>query len=232
MLKQFLFKIARSRLSAHFIGFAFEHFSALIPLKRHFENASVIVFSHPKPCFNPHLLVVPKKRIPAFSSLQLDKPEDRQFALSVFEAARTTASQKSLSCFTLMINGGRYQEVPQLHLHLIQGSTEDPLRLGIEESICPSADAVNLPASLVTAYPHPYPTRKFHYLVSAGPSLPELHLMDFSNPAQIKILIDIFVYAQKIVIGFSLPAYTLAVRVNTTNPGKGLVLHILSGDRL
>lgn len=232
MLKQLLFKIARSRLSAHFIGFAFEHFSALMPLKRHFENASVIVFSHPKPCFDLHLLIVPKKHIPAFSSLQLDKPEDQQFALSIFDAARKTASQKSLSCFTLMINGGRYQEVPQLHLHLIQGSKEDPLHLGIEEPASPPADAGNLPASLVSAYPHPHPARAFHYVVSAGHALPELHLVDFSNLAQTELLIDYFAYAQKIVTEFSLPAYTLAIRVNTTNPLPGFVLHILSGGRL
>ncbi len=232
MLKQFLFKIARSRLSAHFIGFAFQHFSALMPLKRHFENTLVIVFSHPKPCFDLNLLVVPKKRIPAFSSLQLDKPEDRLSALSIFETARTTASQKSLSCFTLMINGGRYQEVPQLHLHLIQGSKEDPLRLGIEEPASPPADAGNLSASLVSAYPHPRPARAFHYVVSAGHALPELHLLDFSKPAQTALLIDCYVYAQSIISEFSLSAYTLAIRVNTTNPGKGLILHILSGDRL
>jgi hypothetical protein len=50
-----LFKLARSRFASVFIGFAFAHMSAAIPVHRLRETSTLLAFYHPKPSCAVHI---------------------------------------------------------------------------------------------------------------------------------------------------------------------------------
>ena len=122
-LKRILFKIARGRFATFFIGFAFEHFTALIPLQRLWENERGIIFKHPAPSYQTHWLAVPKKRICSFTAIDFADNEMQQTILELVERLMKTAVSHHLTTYSIIINGGSYQDVPQLHFHLISGAT-------------------------------------------------------------------------------------------------------------
>ncbi len=113
-----LLSIARSRFGQRLVGCAFQHMSAVLPVKRLYETSTILAFQHPKPAYAVHILLVPKKAIE--NPLDL-KEVDQEFLLDVFEALRVLVDKFSLSekGYRLVLNGGAYQDIPQLHFHLI-----------------------------------------------------------------------------------------------------------------
>ena len=122
-LKSVLFKIACSRFAAFFIGFAFEHLTALMPLQRLRENERVILFKHPAPSYQTHWLAIPKKRIRSFNAIDFENSAMQQTILDLYNGLVKTAVSHNLTTYTIVVNGGHYQDVPLLHFHLISGLT-------------------------------------------------------------------------------------------------------------
>jgi histidine triad (HIT) family protein len=117
---QFLLTIARSSLARPVIGWIFEHMSFAIPVKRLRETETLLAFHHPKPDYPVHILLMPKKAIRSLADL---KEEDYSFLAEVFETAQSLVKDLNLaeSSYRLIVNGGDYQDVPQLHFHLVSG---------------------------------------------------------------------------------------------------------------
>ncbi len=109
-LRKLLFRIARGRLSSLFIGAAFEHASALMPLERVHDDRWTVIFHHPRPFWKTHLLAVPKRRIPSFAGLQLQDPHIELIVLSLFEGIQHILIQKELQDTHVLVNGGAYQD--------------------------------------------------------------------------------------------------------------------------
>ena len=111
------FEIAKSSFGDLIVGFAFGKFSNLIPVTRVKENNYVIAFWHPRPFWDKHIVIVPKKAIKNITSLS---EGDSPYIASVF----TTASEivKELGWdqrgYSILINGGDKQKVKQIHFHL------------------------------------------------------------------------------------------------------------------
>ena len=120
MIKTFLLQLAHSRISRSLIGWGFAHMTFALPVHRLRETPNLIAFDHPKPGYPVHILLVPKKAIPNLASLG---SEDTGFMLDLFNTVRDLVKELKLEVqgYRLIANGGAYQEVPQLHFHLISG---------------------------------------------------------------------------------------------------------------
>jgi len=91
-----------------------------IPVKRLRETETLMAFYHPKPSYRFHVLLVPKK---AVKSLQEFDPNDSAFLTELYSTVQSLIDEFQLSAWRLIVNGGEYQDFPQLHFHLISSSS-------------------------------------------------------------------------------------------------------------
>lgn len=85
-----------------------------------FEDKDVLAFKDNKPSADTHLLIIPKKHIPSFVDI---KKNDSETVNQMIEVAQKLASEFEITGkYKLIINGGEYQFVPHLHLHLLGGN--------------------------------------------------------------------------------------------------------------
>ncbi len=91
------------------------HMHFLIPAKRLRETDSLLAFHHPRPSHPFHVVLIPKKEIHSFTDL---KPDDL-FMADLVTAVQSLVAEYHLSAYRLIVNGGDYQDFPQLHFHLI-----------------------------------------------------------------------------------------------------------------
>lgn len=113
-----LLRLARSPVARFFIGWIFAHMSFALPLQRLRETETLVAFHHPKPAYPTHILIVPKK---ALRSLADIGETDSAFLADLFQTAQSLVAELQLESagYRLIVNGGKYQDVPQLHFHLI-----------------------------------------------------------------------------------------------------------------
>lgn len=101
---------------APLIGWIFAHMSFAIPVKRLRETETLLAFYHPKPAYKFHVLLVPKKSV---VSLKEFDSKDSAFLLDLYSTVQSLVDEFQLSAYRLIVNGGEYQDFPQLHFHLI-----------------------------------------------------------------------------------------------------------------
>ena len=75
-----------------------------------------MAFHHPKPFYTFHVLLVPKK---AVASLKEFDPTDTTFLTDLYSTVQSLVSEFHLRAYRLIVNGGEYQDFPQLHFHLV-----------------------------------------------------------------------------------------------------------------
>ena len=98
------------------IGWIFAHMSFAIPLKRLRETETLIVFHHPRPAYPFHVLLVPKKAVPSLKELDTT---DTSFFTDLYSIVQNLVDEFQLPAYRLIVNGGEYQDFPQLHFHLV-----------------------------------------------------------------------------------------------------------------
>lgn len=98
------------------IGWFFAHMSFAIPVQRLRETETLMAFYHPKPAYLFHVLLVPKK---AVASLKDFDSRDAMFLSDLYSTVQNLVEEFHLSAYRLIVNGGEYQDFPQLHFHLI-----------------------------------------------------------------------------------------------------------------
>jgi len=101
---------------APLIGWIFAHMSFVIPVKRLRETDTLMAFYHPNPSYKFHVLLVPKKSLA--SLMKLD-PNDSVFLGDLYVSVQSLVDEFQLAAYRLIVNGGEYQDFPQLHFHLI-----------------------------------------------------------------------------------------------------------------
>jgi histidine triad (HIT) family protein len=101
---------------APLIGWLFAHMSFAIPVKRLRETETLLAFHHPKPSYPFHVLLLPKK---AITSLKEFDSTDTSFLTDLYSTVQNLVEEFHLSAYRLIVNGGEYQDFPQLHFHLI-----------------------------------------------------------------------------------------------------------------
>ncbi len=89
-----------------------------IPVTRLRETATLIAFPHPQPSHRLHILLVPKR---PYASLMALPADETAFLRELIETVQSLVREFDLerSGYRLIANGGAYQDVPQLHFHLV-----------------------------------------------------------------------------------------------------------------
>ncbi len=92
--------------------------SFLLPVDRLGETERVVAFRHPHPAYPVHILIVPKREIRSLLEVsEADMPYmDEAIALAQRLVRELRLEEAG---YRLVVNGGRFQDVPQLHFHLI-----------------------------------------------------------------------------------------------------------------
>lgn len=119
-IRRFLFTLARSSLAGWIVGWIFAHMSFVIPVNRLRETDTLVAFHHPKPSHPVHILLVPKRKLPNLMAISADEAD---FFADLYRIAQELVVEFELEKpgYSLIVNGGAYQDVPQLHFHLISG---------------------------------------------------------------------------------------------------------------
>jgi histidine triad (HIT) family protein len=117
---KFLPAVIHLRMMRIIFFWCLENMSELLPVNIISETRSLICFYHPQPDYPAHILLVPKSDIRDLS--QLDPMKD-EFLPDMFSTVRTLVNEMNLETvgYRLIVNGGEYQEFPQLHFHLVSG---------------------------------------------------------------------------------------------------------------
>jgi histidine triad (HIT) family protein len=119
---RFAFHLLRRypRLAQILLPWSLTHMSFAIPVHKLREMPTLLAFYHPQPCYPTHILILPKKAIPSLAELTA---EDAPLLAEVFQSAQSLVEELGLerSGYRLIVNGGAYQDLPQLHWHLVAG---------------------------------------------------------------------------------------------------------------
>ncbi len=117
-LTRFVFRLAKSRLAGRIVRWSFTHMTAWMPLEKLYETQRVIAFYHPRPSYPVHILIIPKH--PLRSLMELST-KDIELMAEIIGAAQEVVRRLRLEekGYRLIVNGGDYQEVEQLHFHLV-----------------------------------------------------------------------------------------------------------------
>ena len=116
-----LFGLSKTPIGDLIVGLAFgTPLNKLLPVKRIKETDKVIAFWHPKPFWEKHILLVPKKRIKSITSLE---DVDYLYIQELYKVSKEIVKDLGWDKteYTILTNGGNRQEVNQLHFHLNSG---------------------------------------------------------------------------------------------------------------
>ena len=90
--------------------------SFAIPVQRLRETKTLMAFRHPQPAYPFHVLLLPKKSVGSLADLD---PADTAFLTDLYTAVQSLIQEYQLPAYRLIVNGGEFQDFPQLHFHLI-----------------------------------------------------------------------------------------------------------------
>lgn len=109
-------KLSRSPLARVVIGWMFAHMSFAIPVKHLCETDTLVAFHHPKPAYPFHARIVPKKAVASLADLD---PANTPFLTDLYSTVQSLVEEFKLPAYRLIVNGGEFQDFPQLHFHLV-----------------------------------------------------------------------------------------------------------------
>lgn len=121
MMKRLLFKMAKGPQMGRAVGWAFQHASWAIPVRKVPAHRDILAFHHPHPSYDHHLILSPKRAVRDLRQLASD--DLNAYLVKVWETAKalSAAQPEYHDAFALVANGGRRQEVQQVHFHLFTG---------------------------------------------------------------------------------------------------------------
>ena len=113
-------KLVCSYIFTKIIGLLFTHASFLMPGEWLGETEHWMAVRHPRPAYPVHILLIPEKPIRDWLSFPADAPE--LYGEFVRLSQRLILAEGlETKGYRLIINGGEYQSIPQLHIHLVSG---------------------------------------------------------------------------------------------------------------
>lgn len=199
------------------VGLAFQYVSWMIPVKRVIRNKDIFVFRHPQPCYNHHLILSPKR--PVRNLQQMAAADLSGYLSKIWIAAMEVHEKQSdvYKSFKVVANGGKYQEVQQVHFHLYttcsamkdwNSDVQDGKIFDRNDEIC--------------IFEHPCPEREIHFVLKPVRTSQEAY---FQNVLQsIDLLDQRFQIVQK---GYSLVYQHKPQKTDQEIP----VFHVLSGPK-
>lgn len=118
MLARIAFRLASTSFGRRLTALVFAKMDFLIPVKRLRDTPNWLAFYHPRPAYPLHILIVPKRKI---AGLQEITDSDKDLLFELFQIVQSLVSELNLvpAGYRLVINGGKNQDIPLLHFHLI-----------------------------------------------------------------------------------------------------------------
>lgn len=96
----------------------------LLPLKRIARRDGIVAFHHPRPVADPHVLIVPTRPVASLTSDRLADEEMAELIWRMVELGRElTLELPESAAWQIVINGGKRQDVGQLHGHLMHAES-------------------------------------------------------------------------------------------------------------
>ena len=89
-----------------------------IPARRLRETETLLAFHHPNPSYPFHVLLVPKQAV--LNLMELNPSS--AFWADLVVTVQSLVAEFQLPAYRLVVNGGEYQDFPQLHFHLVSDS--------------------------------------------------------------------------------------------------------------
>lgn len=91
-----------------------------IKTDKRLETDEVVAVNDINPVAETHIVIIPKKHIDSVLTIT---SEDGRDIIKMFEVAGKLVKDMKLDAFRLAFNGGRYQHVGHLHMHLLAGGS-------------------------------------------------------------------------------------------------------------
>lgn len=160
MMKQLLFRLAKSPGMGRLVGWSFRWCAWALPVRKVYRTEKVLAFEHPRPAYADHIILSPRAAVSDLLALGDEKNHGR--LPEIWRAVETLAATRPeyRQGFTLAANGGKRQEVGQVHFHLFTGHplvSKDPAA-GPEDSVLFTDAAVCIRS-------HPSPEWALHFVV-------------------------------------------------------------------
>ena len=116
----FLRRLANVRIFRSVLIWGLINMNDWLPINKISETESLICFYHPQPVYPVHILLVPKQELVDLSQLE---PRQSDFLQDLFLTVQSLITEFKLEegGYRLILNGGEYQDFPQLHFHLTSG---------------------------------------------------------------------------------------------------------------
>ena len=182
-----------------------------MPFRKVINTPKLIVFHHPVKHWQHHLLIVPKTAVPSFSTLAIAHyPTHQSLLLAIIQATQQAATLEGLSYFTLLVNGGIYQDVPQLHFHLATG--HDPYGKNLNTQVLtqlPNNKQLLIETRTIQAYQLSKSDIHLHLAIISNKPHPTIADIALTAPENQKILIKMFALAQQLIAQFRPIGYTI-----------------------
>ena len=121
MLARLAFRMARTSFGRRITALVFAKMDFLIPVKRLRDTPNLLAFHHPRPAYPLHILIVPKRSLRGLQDLSA---AGQELLYEMFQTVQSLVAEFNLDPpgYRLVINGGKNQEIPLLHFHLISES--------------------------------------------------------------------------------------------------------------
>lgn len=159
MVKQWLFRLAKSRGMGKAVGCAFRLCPWAIPGKKLYCSKRILAMEHPRPAYPHHVIISPRKHIADLMALGQEK--NGIYGTELWKAVTHLAAQYAAyhGGFTLVANGGTRQEVGQVHFHLYTG--QEPVNDAVQEM----QEAGEYSSDLIRVYRPSKPEYDLHLLL-------------------------------------------------------------------
>ena len=160
MLKRLLFKLAKVPFAGKLVGTMFQYCSWAVPVKKIYNSKEIIAFYHPRPNYENHLIISPKR---AIANLQQMASETfSKYFVKLWEAAKDIGERhpEYNDFCALVANGGKRQEVGQIHFHMF--TNHEVVK---EYSAVSSTGSVFYRDSDVYILEHPNPDWEVHFVI-------------------------------------------------------------------
>lgn len=83
------------------------------------ENSGAIAINDINPVAKVHVLIIPKKHIDSVLTIN---NQDGEVLVGMMELVKSLTEELRLEAFRATFNGGKFQHVGHLHMHLLSGS--------------------------------------------------------------------------------------------------------------
>jgi histidine triad (HIT) family protein len=118
-----LFVFARSQVGKNVVKWIFSNMSFILPVKRLRETEWWVAFHHPQPEYPVHILLVTKGGISSVMDIPGEQAAEILRDLLLIVQSLVLEFQLG-DGYRLVTNGGKYQDIPILHFHLVAGESD------------------------------------------------------------------------------------------------------------